>query len=71
MTRHADTYDELKAEWMTLRNCWLATREQWRDDVAVGFERGRWQEWEERVPAFLRALEDLEAVSVNSLEETD
>ncbi len=71
MARHDRTLDELQSEWHRLRDCWLTTRGQWRDEVAVSFERGRWQEWEDRVPAFLRALEDLDAMSARLLEETD
>lgn len=70
MSRLGNVHEEMRAEWARLQECWQTTREQWDDEVAESFERGRWQEWEAQVPEFLRALEDLEDVVARALRET-
>jgi hypothetical protein len=70
MSRLAEIHDEVRLEWSHLQSCWQATREKWRDEVAESFENGRWQKWEERIPSFLRTLEDLEEIANRALRET-
>ena len=67
MSRLSDLYAEVRAEWTRLQACWEETRTQWKDDVADEFERHQWQVWEERLPAFLAALEKLEEVTSRAL----
>ena len=71
MSRLAATRDDLRADWARLQGLWQASREHWRDEVANTFERGRWQEWEETVPAYLRALEELDALATRVLRDID
>lgn len=70
MSRAGGIHADMRAEWSKLQACWQATREQWRDEVADEFERHRWQEWEQRVPAYLSALEELEEIASRALRET-
>ncbi len=70
MSGLSEIYGDMQAEWSRLQASWQATREQWRDEVADSFERGRWQEWDKQAPAFLRALEELEEVMSSALRET-
>ena len=70
MSRLATIHDDMRAEWSRLQASWQAAREQWRDEVADSFERGRWQEWDKQAPAFLRALDELEEVMSSALRET-
>ena len=70
MSRLRDLYAEARAQWSRLQACWEETRTQWEDDVADEFERHHWQIWEERVPAFLEALEKLEEVTCRALKDT-
>lgn len=69
MNKLGEIHDDLRADWSRLQTCWQTTREQWRDQVAESFERRRWQEWEQRVPAFLQDLEDLEEEVERALRE--
>lgn len=62
--------NEIRAEWSKLRSSWQSTRAQWQDEVADQFERNRWQVWEDRVPAFLKELEELEETASRALRET-
>jgi hypothetical protein len=71
MSKFGEIHNELQADWSKLQAAWQATREQWHDEVGDDFERRRWQEWEQRVPAFLRALEDLEEIASRALRETE
>ena len=70
MNEFGEIHADLRAEWSRLQACWEATRERWRDEVADDFERGRWQEWEQQVPAFLNALDHLEEIARRALIET-
>jgi uncharacterized protein YukE len=63
MSRLAATRDDLRADWGRLQARWDAARQHWRDEVADTFERGRWQDWEETVPAYLRALQELDQLA--------
>jgi hypothetical protein len=63
-------HDEFGTEWSKLQACWEEARGKWRDEVADDFERRRWREWEERVPAFLGALQQLEEVISRALKDT-
>jgi len=69
MSRLSEIHGDMQAEWNQLQACWQATREQWHDEVADSFERGRWQEWDKQTPAFLRALEELENIASSALRE--
>ena len=70
MSKLGDIHAEERAEWSRLQACWEEARSQWRDDVADKFERHRWRAWEERVPAFLSALEEMEEIASRALRET-
>ena len=70
MSRLSEIHGDMQAEWTRLQACWQAAREQWHDEVADSFERGRWQEWNKQAPAFLRALEELEDIANSALRET-
>lgn len=70
MSRLAEIHAEVRVEWSKLQACWRATREQWQDEVADEFERYRWQAWEERVSAYLSALEELDEIASRALRET-
>ena len=67
MSRLRDLCAEARADWSRLQAFWKETRSQWQDDVADEFERHQWQAWEERVPAFLDALEKLEDLTSRAL----
>jgi len=69
MSKLSDIHGDMQAEWTRLQASWQAAREQWHDEVAESFERGRWQEWDRQTPAFLRALEELEEISSRALRE--
>ncbi|HEY1731471.1 MAG TPA: hypothetical protein VGG15_06970 [Terriglobales bacterium] len=71
MSKFSEIHDAVRADWSKLQACWQATRAQWRDEVADDFERRRWQEWEQGVPAFLRALEHLDETVSRALRETE
>ena len=71
MSKLSQIHDELRADWSKLQACWQETRGQWHDEVADDFERRRCQEWEQRVPEFLHALEDLEETARRALRETE
>ena len=60
MSKISEIHAEMQAEWLRLQATWAMTREQWQDEVANNFERGRWQEWDKQVPPLLRALEELD-----------
>lgn len=70
MSRLSEIHGEMRADWSRLQACWQATREEWRDEVANNFTRGRWQEWDKQTPLFLRALEELEQITSDALRET-
>ena len=70
MTRLGKIHGEVRGEWSKLQACWQTTRMQWSDEVGDEFERRRWQEWEQQVPAFLAALEELEEIANRALRET-
>jgi hypothetical protein len=70
MSGLSEILGDMQAEWSRLQARWQVTREQWRDEVADSFERGRWQEWDRQAPTFLRALEDLEETASRALQDT-
>ncbi len=70
MSRLADIRAQARADWSRLEALWFEARRQWQDSAADEFERRRWLVWEERVPAFLDALEELEEVTSQALRET-
>jgi hypothetical protein len=70
MSRLDEIHGEMSAEWSRLLACWQTTREQWNDEVAESFEQRRWQEWEVQVPAYLRALQELENIADSAMRET-
>jgi hypothetical protein len=55
-----DTNERLRSEWSLLEQQWHASRRDWRDVVAVRFEREFWSQWEAEVPVLIRELADLE-----------
>ena len=67
MSKLSEMHGDMRAEWTQLQASWQAAREHWQDDVAESFERGRWQEWDKQMPAFLHALEELEDISSRAL----
>ncbi|MGE3276475.1 MAG: hypothetical protein AB7O67_15280 [Vicinamibacterales bacterium] len=70
MSRLKDIHGEARAEWSRLQEHWRNARSQWTDGVASDFERRQWQAWEETVPAYLDALQELEEVTSRALRET-
>jgi hypothetical protein len=70
MSRLSDIHADQRAEWSRLQVYWQEARGQWQDSVADEFARHHWRHWEQRVPAFLDALERLEVVTSRALRET-
>ena len=66
-----DSQDTIRGEWRLLLSQWSSTRAQWRDMVAVQFEKDFWRQWEHEVPGLLNALEDLDNVLDQALRATD
>lgn len=56
----SDINGRLRSEWSLLEQQWHASRRDWRDPVAVKFEREFWSQWEAEVPGLIRELADLE-----------
>lgn len=71
MNRFAAILEDARADWSRLQGHWQLTQQHWRDEVATNFERYRWRAWDETVPAYLRALEELNEVAKQVSRETD
>jgi hypothetical protein len=61
MSRNENHHVELSHEWGEFLHAWHATRAVWKDNVATQFAHRFVQPWETEMPAFLAALEALEA----------
>lgn len=59
MSNFEDIKTNLRAELISLRSQWLATRQTWRDPVGDRFEKDFWHPIEEQASCYLRALEKL------------
>jgi hypothetical protein len=70
MNRFAAILEDARADWSRLQAHWELTQQHWRDELAAEFERGRWRAWDETVPAYLRALEELNEVAKQVSRET-
>ena len=70
MSRLGEAHYSLRGSWSILGGQWSETRRQWRDSVGERFEREVWQEWEEEVPKFLRALNELDEELGRALRQT-
>lgn len=59
--------ESIRAEWRLLLSQWKSARTQWRDPVALRFERDFWRQYEEEVPRFLQILDQLDDVLERAL----
>lgn len=71
MSRLAETHDNIRGSWSILQGQWTETRRQWRDSVGERFEREMWQEWEDDIPQVLQAMQDLDEILNQALQQTD
>jgi uncharacterized protein YukE len=62
MSRLSETRTDLQSDWSRLQARWEVARALWTDEVGNAFERSRWQQWADGVPAFLAALDELDEV---------
>ncbi|HJQ32362.1 MAG TPA: hypothetical protein VJ866_09290 [Pyrinomonadaceae bacterium] len=67
----AESHERVRASWSELVARWAEARGQWRDSVAVRFEREWWRELEEIVPRVLEAMAEADEVLARGLSDTE
>lgn len=71
MSRLNEAHGSIDGGWSQLRETWGAVRGEWRDAVALRFEREWWQQFEEVVPRWLDALAEVDEVLERALADTE
>lgn len=71
MSRLSEAHGSIDDRWSQLRETWGEVRAEWRDAVALRFEREWWQQLEEVAPRWLDALAEVDEVLERALADTE